>query len=145
MSLDFASFPLSFSFKVIEFHFRECVSLQWVNMKVERYSKGRPASPPITGKILGNKWVAIGLESQNVLVVRDLKFHLIQNLDPTTWMRYVFCNCEWTLLMMYFQLFMLIMRIICMTVSLSLDVCMMLVNLFSVKTCKRKLQSSIVI
>lgn len=50
MSLDSASFPLSFNYKVIEFHFRECESSQWVNMKVERYSKGRLAPPPITRK-----------------------------------------------------------------------------------------------
>lgn len=50
MILDSASFPLSFSFKVIEFYFHECVSSQWVNTKVERYSKGKVAPPPITRK-----------------------------------------------------------------------------------------------
>lgn len=77
MSLDFVFFLLFFSFKVIEFYFRECVLLQWVNMKVERYFKGRLVLSFIIGKILGNKWVVIGLELQNVLVVRDFKFYLI--------------------------------------------------------------------
>lgn len=51
-------------------------------MKVERYSKGRVDPSPITHKKnFKEKKVIIGSESLNVIVMRDIKFHLFQILD----------------------------------------------------------------